>query len=119
MAKTVKQKRLEGIIRRDVTEIIAFQVKDPDVSNVTVTDVRVSNDHSYATIYVTFYGNKSHRDAMAALDKAKGYIRSELAQRLDIRRCPELRFEIDRTEENGRHIDELIARIHEQENRTE
>ena len=63
MAKTVKQKRLEGIIRRDVTEIIAFQVKDPDVSNVTVTDVRVSNDHSYATIYVTFYGNKSHRDA--------------------------------------------------------
>ena len=56
MSSFIKQKRLEAIIRRDISEIIQYDVKDPNVGFLTVTDVKVSNDHSYATIYVTFIG---------------------------------------------------------------
>ncbi len=116
MANNVKQRRLEGIIRKNISEIVQFSVKDPNVGFVTINDVRVSNDHSYATVYCTFLG-KSERAAagLKALNRAKGHIRSELAQRLAIRRTPELTFVIDETELNGRHIDEIINEIHRQE----
>ena len=97
---SVKQKRLEGIIRKNISEIIQFGVKDPDVGFVTITDVQVSNDHSYAKVFVTFLGQNP---------------RSELSKRMTIRRVPELSFVIDETEMNGRHIDEIIARIHREE----
>lgn len=112
---SIKQKRLEGIIRKNISEILQFSVKDPNVGFVTITDVKVTNDHSYAKVYVTFIGATNRKEALAALNRAKGFIRSELSQRLDIRRCPELIFEIDRAEENARHIDQLIEQIHRNE----
>jgi ribosome-binding factor A len=113
---SVKVKRLEGIIRKNITDIIQFSVKDPSVGFVTISDVRISNDHSYATVYCSFLGKEERAQAgLKALNRAKGYIRSELSQRLDIRRTPELRFEIDKALENGRHIDDIIAEIHRQE----
>lgn len=112
MANEIKQKRLEGIIRRNISEIIQYELKDPNVGFITVTDVKVSNDHSYATIFVTFMasGNKK-KEGLEALHRARGFIRSMLASRLDIRRCPELAFKIDEVEEKGRRIDELLAEI--------
>ena len=113
---SVKQKRLEGIIRKNISEIIQFGVKDPDVGFVTITDVQVSNDHSYAKVYVTFLGQNPRMQAgLRALNRAAGFIRSELSKRMTIRRVPELSFVIDETELNGRHIDEIIARIHREE----
>ena len=112
---SIKQKRLEGIIRKNLSEILQFSVKDPNVGFVTITDVHVTNDHSYAKVYVTFIGATNRKEALAALNRAKGFIRSELSQRLDIRRCPELIFEIDTAEENARHIDQLIEEIHKNE----
>ena len=111
---SIKQKRLEGIIRRDISDIVAFELKDPDVGFVTITDVEVSNDHSYAKVYVSFLGKDARSQAgLRALNRAKGFIRSQLSQRLDIRRTPELTFLIDTTMEEGRHIDDIIAQIHE------
>ncbi len=111
---SVKQRRLEGIIRKNISDIIQFSLKDPNVGFVTITDVRVSNDHSYATVYCSFLGKDARNEAgLKALNRARGYIRTELSQRLDIRRTPELRFEIDKAMENGKHIDEIIAKIHE------
>ena len=118
MANTVKVKRLEGVIRKDISDIIQFHLKDPNVGFVTITDVKVSNDHSYATVYCSFLGKKERNEAgLKALNRAKGFIRSELAKRLAIRRTPELIFELDEAMENGRHIDELISKIHESENK--
>ena len=112
----VKQKRLEGTIRKNISDIIQFDVKDPNVGFVTITDVHVSNDHSYAKVYVSFLGKEERANAgLKALNRAKGHIRSELSKRLSIRRTPELIFEIDTAMENGRHIDELIAKIHEED----
>ncbi|MBR3310467.1 MAG: 30S ribosome-binding factor RbfA [Solobacterium sp.] len=113
---TIKQKRLEGIIRKNVSDIIQFGVKDPNVGFITITDVSVSKDHSYATIYVSFLGKEERGAAgMKALERAKGYIRSELSKRLSIRRCPELIFEMDEAMKYGQHIDEIIAKIHQEE----
>ena len=111
---SIKQKRLEGIIRKDISDIIQFEVKDADVGFVTITDVEVSNDHSYAKVYVSFLGKNARAQAgLKALNRARGFIRSALSQRLAIRRTPELTFVLDTTEEHGRHIDEIIASLHE------
>ena len=110
---SVKQKRLEGIIRKNISDIIQFEVKDADVGFVTITDVEVSNDHSYAKVYCTFLGKDARAQAgLRALNRAKGFIRSALSQRLSIRRTPELTFLLDETEEHGRHIDDIIRQIH-------
>ncbi len=113
----VKQKRLEGIIRKNISDIIQFSLKDPNVGFVTITDVSVTNDHSYAKVYCSFLGKDERAAAgLKALNRARGYIRTELSKRLDIRRTPELSFVLDKTMEQGKHIDEIIARIHEEDN---
>ena len=113
---SIKQKRLESIIRKDVSDIVQFDLKDPKVGFVTITDVGVSNDHSYAKVYCQFLGKEERAEAgLKALNRAKGFIRSELSQRLDIRRTPELTFVKDETEEKGRRIDEIIEEIHSKE----
>lgn len=120
MAKSVKQKRLEGVIRKNISDIIQFGIKDPNVGFVTITDVNVSNDHSYAKVFVTFLGKDARAQAgLKALNRAKGFIRSELSQRLDIRRTPELIFVLDETEMKARHIDEIIHSLHTDDTSTE
>ena len=113
MGKSIKQKRLEGTIRKNISDIIQFGLKDPKVGFVTITDVHVSNDHSFAKVFVTFLGKDARAQAgLKALNRAKGFIRSELSQRLDIRRTPDLIFVLDETEMKARHIDEIIHNLH-------
>ena len=113
MGKSIKQKRLEGTIRKNISDIIQFGIKDPNVGFVTITDVQVSNDHSFAKVFVTFLGKDARAQAgLKALNRAKGFIRSELSQRLDIRRTPDLIFVLDETEMKARHIDEIIHNLH-------
>ena len=113
MGKSIKQKRLEGTIRKNISDIIQFGLKDPNVGFVTITDVHVSNDQSFAKVFVTFLGKDARAQAgLKALNRAKGFIRSELSQRLDIRRTPDLIFVLDETEMKARHIDEIIHNLH-------
>ena len=119
MGKSIKQKRLEGTIRKNISDIIQFGLKDPNVGFVTITDVQVSNDHSFAKVFVTFLGKDARAQAgLKALNRAKGFIRSELSQRLDIRRTPELIFVLDETEMKARHIDEIIHNLHVEDDET-
>ena len=112
MGKSIKQKRLEGTIRKNISDIIQFGLKDPNVGFVTITDVHVSNDHSFAKVFVTFLDKDARAQAgLKALNRAKGFIRSELSQRLDIRRTPDLIFVLDETEMKARHIDEIIHNL--------
>lgn len=109
---TIKQERLEQIIRKEVSEIIQFKVKDPNISFVTVTDVEVTRDYSIATIYVTFFNRESGDDMqLQALNRAKGYIRSELGSTLTVRKVPELLFKVDDSLDKGNRIDQLLKNI--------
>lgn len=120
MGKSIKQKRLEGTIRKNISDIIQFGLKDPNVGFVTITDVHVSNDHSFAKVFVTFLGKDARAQAgLKALNRAKGFIRSELSQRLDIRRTPDLIFVLDETEMKARHIDEIIHNLHTEDEMSE
>ncbi len=107
--------RLAGEIKRDLTDIFAHQIRDPHIdSMVSVTDVEVSNDLSYAHVYVSKLGTAKERDELLeALTKANGYIRSALSQRLKIRKVPELRFSLDNSLEYGAKIEKILGELGE------
>lgn len=87
--------RLKAEISRDIKEIIQFDLRDETIGFLTITDVVVSSDHSYATVYVSFFNNQDKN--IEKLMKASGFIRSRLSKRLKTRRVPEIRFMLDDT----------------------
>jgi ribosome-binding factor A len=102
--------RLNEQMRRDVSEILRNEVKDPRVGLITVTEARVSSDLSYARLYVrALDGNEE--GMLEGLRAATPYIRRELGKRLSIRHIPELRFEADRALEHALHIEKLLSEV--------
>ncbi|MDD6467047.1 MAG: 30S ribosome-binding factor RbfA [Erysipelotrichaceae bacterium] len=106
----IKQDRLSGIIRREVSDIIQFELKNKNTGLVTVTDVSVTGDLSIAKVYVTILG-KNHEEGLEQLKRAKGFIRSMLGKRLSIRKCPDLIFVLDTSLETGNRIQQLIQEV--------
>ena len=105
-----KLDRVANLIQRNVSEILQFEVKE-DVGMVTITRVKVVNDYSYAYIYVSFLNENDKDKGMAGLEKAKGFIRSKLASRMDLRKLPSLIFKYDDSFQEGQRIEEAIAKI--------
>jgi ribosome-binding factor A len=94
-----------------VAEMLERRIKDPRLGFVTVTDVRVSGDTQQATVFYTVLGEDGDRDSTgAALESAKGLLRSEVAKQLGMRHAPSLEFVPDALPENARHLDEVLAR---------
>jgi ribosome-binding factor A len=109
---TRRQRQVADLIHEEVSEIIARKVRDPRVEGVTITEVRVSPDLRYADVYFSKLGDEEeHKSALAGLIAAAGYLRRELAPRLDLRFMPELRFHVDRSWEQGARIDALLEEI--------
>lgn len=107
-----KQEKMNHIVQRAITEIIQLELKNPKVGFVTITDVQVTNDNSYAKIFVSFLGKEERAMAgLKALNQSKGFIRSCLAKRLSIRKTPELVFEIDHSLEQGNKIENILANL--------
>jgi len=103
-----KQERIAGIIRKNLAEIIQIKVKNPHLGFLSIPEVKVSNDFSYAKVYVSFFKKEDEIEGLKVLEHSKGFIRSELAKCLDTRRCPELRFEVDNSYEREQRITELL-----------
>ena len=103
-----KQERIATLIRKNIAEIIQFDLKNPHLGFVTIPEVKVSNDFSYAKVYVSFIKEEEIKEGLEVLNHSKGFIRSELAKRLDIRRCPELRFVLDDAYQREEKIAELL-----------
>ena len=104
--------RLESNALRELALILRQDAKNKHLSNVTVTEVRITNDLSYMTIYYTFYQGKEE-NYQKALEDCKGYLRSTLAKKLNARKMPELIFKRDTSLDYGNHISDLIVGIHE------
>ena len=108
--------RLNEQMKREVADILRFEVKDPRVGIVTVTEAQVAPDLSFARLYVQPMGDDDEKkEAFKGLAAASPYIRHELGKRLKIRQIPELRFEQDNALEYGMHIDRLLAEIKQNE----
>lgn len=100
--------------QKELSKLLVLEAKDECLSSVTVTEVRITNDLSYATIYYIcppFVKEKVEK----SLARAKGYIRKELAHRVQTRKSPELIFKYDEAFEYGNHINEIISKLHEKE----
>ncbi|MBQ1306057.1 MAG: 30S ribosome-binding factor RbfA [Erysipelotrichales bacterium] len=111
----VKKERLESIISRDLSEIIQFELKSPEIGFVTVTGVSLTNDYSIAKVYVTVLGNADDiKEQIEALKESKGFIRSRLAGRLSIRKCPDLIFLEDTSLATGNRIESILEGLHKE-----
>lgn len=96
-------------IKRRLSEILEFEARDPRLELITVMDVRVSKDLRHATIYVSAAASDvPEEEAIDVLKAHRGFFRSGLAKRLDLRHTPELRFEIDPVEKHARRVEELL-----------
>ena len=103
--------RLADAIQRLLAEALQFEVRDPRIGMVNINEVVVSRDLSHAKIYVTFVdreGEQEQQEAITALNKASGFLRSLTAKQLDIRMTPKLQFIFDETSTRGQALSSLI-----------
>jgi ribosome-binding factor A len=103
-------RRIADRIQVIVAEMLERRIKDPRLGFVTVTDVRVSGDTQHATVFYTVMGSDDDRTGTgAALESAKGLLRSEVGKHLGMRHTPTLEFVHDALPESAAHIEELLA----------
>ena len=104
--------RVEKIIEREIGNILLTEVKDQRLRYVTITNVRLTGDLSIATVYYTIIGDPDQIvSTRENLEDAKGYIRSLLSKKLDLRKTPELKFKYDESLAYGNKIEEILKNI--------
>lgn len=109
---TERHSRLEHQIKREVSHILATEVKDPRLGMISITDVEVSRDLSWAKIYFSMLGSDEERNrTLEGLERAKGFVRSELAKRIRVRHTPEIIFLFDPSLEHGAKMDALLRTL--------
>ena len=108
---TIKNERINSNLQKEISYIIANEVKNPNIKFVTITACDVTSDLSYARVYFTTLGNIN--ETLKGLKSAKGYIRRTLADRIELRHIPELEFIYDESIEYGKKIEEKIKEINE------
>ena len=109
---SIKIERIESAMVKEISYLLANEIKDPDIHFVTVTACKVTNDLSFAKIYVTVFDEEKKDSTLKALKNASGFLRSKLCERIDIRHIPELEFVYDETIAYGKKIENIIEKIH-------
>ncbi len=99
--------RMSSIIYKAISDIIQFKVKSDKIGFVTVTAANVTNDLSYVYVYVSILNDKNHAQ-FEALNKIKGFIRTELGKEVKMRKVPEIVFKLDNSIDNYAHIESLL-----------
>ena len=110
---SVKSSRVNSEVQREIAELIRSEIKDPRISPMTsVTKVDVTTDLKYCKVYISVFGDESSKDdTLAGLKKASGFIRSQLAKRINLRNTPELTFIYDDSMEYGMYMSNLIDKV--------
>lgn len=107
-----RPERLAEAIKKEISDLLRDEIKDPRIGFATITGVDVAADLKYAKIYVSILGTKNVRDkAMAALKKATGYIRTELGRRIRLRHVPEITFKLDESLDHGEKVMKLLDEV--------
>ena len=104
--------RLNQQLRREISDILRRDVRDPRVGAATVTRVEVTSDLSMARVFVRLgSGQAGHDDALDGLEAAAAFVRREVGGRIRMRHVPELRFAADRTFEHASRIEQLLREV--------
>jgi ribosome-binding factor A len=117
MAPGRRVERVAALIRRETSELLIHGIRDERVHQgmVSITDVEVSGDLQHCKIFVSIYGEDTDkRNVLEGLKAASGYLRGELGRRLQMRRAPEVVFQLDRGIEKGTSVLNLLNRLEEQ-----
>jgi len=110
-----RAERTADTLKEEIAQIVGYELEDPRLTMVTVTDVRLSSDKKAARVYVTIAGDeKEHKEALAALKHAAPYVRKQLGLSLNLPHTPEIHFVRDRVEEEGERVDQLLQKIEQE-----
>lgn len=112
----MRAERVGEQMKQEIMNIANNKVKDPRIGFLTITDVQLTNDLSIATVFLTVLGNKKQKeDTFKGLEKAKGFIKSELGSRMRLRIVPDLNFEYDESIDYGNKIERMIQDLHKKD----
>lgn len=117
---TRRQERVSERIHEEISDLLQKRIRDPRLASVTVTGVEVSPDLKLASVFISALGDcEARNSALQGVQHASKYIRRQLAQRLQMRFAPELRFALDESWVRGARIDELLEQLRDSESGTD
>ena len=109
---TKRAARVKEAMKKEISDILQREIKDPGIGFVTLTDVEVSKDLRYVNVYVSVYGSQeSKTESMEALERAKGFIRTEIGKRIRLRHTPEISFHFDDSMERSERIFRILKEV--------
>lgn len=111
----IKIKRIEAEMVRVISEILNEEARDSVIKNVTITGASVASDLSYAKVYFTSLSGMDHKNLEKEMDEASAYLRLKLAERMDLRNTPKLKFLYDDSVAYGEKIERILREINEEE----
>ena len=112
MPSGVRLQRIADRIRQELSEMLIHEISDPRLKQIFVTDVKVDRELAYADVFVSAVeGVSRSEEVLAGLESASGFIRRNLASRVELRTFPRLRFHWDVTPENADHIEKVLAEL--------
>ncbi len=112
----LRVEKVQEAIQQEISKMLLMDVKDPRIQFVTVTGVELTDDMSYAKIYVSLYGPKEkHEETWKALQKSLGFMRTEIAKRIRLRFAPTLILQKDTSMEYSAHIESILQKIKQEE----
>jgi len=112
MPSGIRLQRIADRIRQELSEMLIHEISDPRLKQIYVTDVKVDRELAYADVYVSAVeGASRSADVLAGLESASGFLRRNLASRVELRAFPRLRFHWDMTPENADHIEKVLAEL--------
>ena len=104
--------RINEELKKEISHIINYELNNPNITGLTsVTKAKITPDLKYAKVYVSILNAKNLKETFAGLKKSSGYIRTEIAKRINLRITPELIFELDDSIEYGARIDSILKDI--------
>lgn len=112
----LRVEKVQEAIQQEISKMLLMDVKDPRIQFVTVTGVELTDDMSYAKIYVSLYGPKDKQEeTWKALQKSLGFMRTEIAKRIRLRFAPTLILQKDTSMEYSAHIESILQKIKQEE----
>ena len=112
---SIKIERINHAIQEEISVILMREIKDENIKFVTITGVETASDLGSAKVYYTVFNREKLEETKEALERASSFIRTKLAERIEVRHTPELRFIYDTSIEYGEHIEKIIDDIKEKE----
>ena len=110
--KSNRMIKIDEELKKEISSIISTELKNPHLTGlISVSKVKTTPDLRYAKVYVTMINEKSKKENLSILKKSSGFIRSEIAKKINLRYTPELVFEFDESLEYGTRIDEILKNI--------